>query len=102
MSRSIALEPERIGIGHAGLGVLRPERCHRARLVEPNECIELLRQRGMRVVAQELRLRPVDHTDEALQPRLQKTPSQCIVPPLREIEQKAWSACLMAQPLVAV
>src|SRR6478609_2895684 len=101
-SRIIGLEPEWICVWRARPGVLRPQRRHRARLAEPDEGVELLRQRSLRVVAHQLGLRPVYHPDKALQPRFQEPPPQRFVPPLCEVEQEAWDACVMTEPLVAV
>src|SRR3954470_13630004 len=61
--------PERIGLRHA-LPLLHRQRRHRAGLLEPNICIELVRQRSIEIVARKLGLRPIDHADGALQPRI--------------------------------
>src|SRR5438445_12733355 len=79
-SRNIGLQAERIGVGHAGLGVFGSERRRRRGLVEPDEGVELLRQRGIGVVAHQLGIGPVDNPYEPLQPGLQKASAECLVP----------------------
>src|SRR2546429_6585437 len=100
MSRSIALQSKRIGVGHAGLGVLGSKRRHCRSFVEPDKGIELLWQRRVGVVAHQLGVGPVDNTYEPLQPRLHEASPDCLI--AAEIEQEKGNIRVMADALVAV
>src|SRR5688500_1931876 len=57
-----SLQPERIGVRHAGRWRLAEGR-DRTRHLEPQKTVELLRQAGFEIVAQHLRLGPVNDAD---------------------------------------
>ena len=82
------LEPERIGIRHARFSVLRPQWNDGRGLIKPDKGVELLWQRSIRVVAQELGFGSVDDTDESFQTRLEEASSKSVIPPLPEVEQE--------------
>src|SRR3954447_10810035 len=63
---------EGIGIRHARAPMFGSEWYHGLCFVKPDTGIELLGQDGLAVVAPELCVGPVDHADEALQPRLRE------------------------------
>src|SRR3954467_4527921 len=63
---------EWIGIRHARAPMFGSEWYHGLCFVKPDIGIELLGQDGLAVVAPELCVGPVDHADEALQPRLRE------------------------------
>ena len=69
---------------------------------EPHICVELLRQRGIEIVAGELGLRVVDHADRALQARVSKTRAQLRRAPFPQVHQESVDAAVAAEPLVAV
>ena len=50
------------------LGRVAPERTYGGRLLEPDHCVELVRQMGVKIVAHTLALRPVYHADRTLEP----------------------------------
>ena len=60
----LGLQPERIGIRHAPPFVLRTQRRHSRCFVEPGKSVELLCQRRLGVVAHQLGLGAIDHTDK--------------------------------------
>src|SRR5215217_4888055 len=60
---------EWISIRHARAPMLGSKWCHGLCFVKPGVGAELLGQDGLAVVAPELCVGPVDHADEALQPR---------------------------------
>src|SRR4051812_24965263 len=62
------LKPERISVGKSRLRMLASERADCGRFIEPDERVELLRQRGVGVMTHQFGLGAIDHADEALQP----------------------------------
>src|SRR5579871_6192293 len=50
--------------------LLGADRVHGHGLIKPDVLIELTRQHGLEIVTLKLRLRPIDHSDGTLQPRL--------------------------------
>lgn len=65
-------ESERIGVRDADRAMLRSQGTNCVSLVEPQERVELLRQRSFRVVALQLGDRAVDNADETFQARLEQ------------------------------
>ena len=78
------------------------QRRNGACLVEPEISIELQRQRGVEIMARELCLGPVDHTDRAFEPRIHQAFAQVSRAAFLQIDQKASDAAVAAQALVTV
>src|SRR3954471_15493402 len=95
------LDTERVGLGRAELAVLA-ERRHGAGLLEPDIGVELVGQHGVEVVADALRVRPVDDPDCTLEARA----GECLAqfgPRLRApFGQRARDARVPEKALVAV
>src|SRR5438105_14989440 len=74
------LELERICLRQfARIPDARPfERLQRARLIQVNDGVELLRQAGFEIMAQTLCLRPVNDSDGALESFLAKKRDRCV------------------------
>ena len=70
------------------------------RFVEPHERVELLRQRGFRVVALQLGVWTVDDADEAFEARLEQATPETFVP--AEFEQAARRTCVVEETFIAV
>src|SRR3954453_6055787 len=70
------------------------------RLIEPQECIELLRQRRFGVMALQFGVRPVDDADEPFEARLEQATPEALVP--AKFKQAAWHTGIVELSLVAV
>lgn len=90
------LKSERIGVRTAGPPMFRPQARHRTGLIEPDEPVELLRQRGFGVMALEFGVRPVDHADETFEARLEQAAAKSFM--AAEFNQAALDARVMEQP----
>src|SRR5205823_2182066 len=64
--------------------------------------IELLRQRSVRIVAQELGIRPIDHANETFQPRFCKPLAQSLVTARPQVQKEAANAGIVTQAFIAV
>src|SRR5207253_10599830 len=96
------LQPEWIGFGGARPSMLRSQGGHGRRLVEPDKCIELLGQRGIRVMAQQFGIRPINDDNKSLKPRLQETMAKCHVLGGSQVQKEPRHAGIMAEALVTV
>src|SRR5437773_4303668 len=80
--------------------MFQAERCYRCRLVEPQEAVELLRQRSLGIVAHQFGLRPIDDADEAFE-ALPPERAHCGAV-ARQISQETLDAGIMELTFVAV
>src|SRR4051794_24196425 len=69
-------------------------------LIEPDEGIELLRQRDLSVMARQFRIRPVDDTDKSLESWLEESAAQRFMAP--QIEEKSRHMRVVAETLIAL
>src|SRR5438094_2652187 len=92
---------EGIGLRHPA-DALRVERAHGPGALEPAVLVELPRQHRLEVMAGELGLRPVDHADGALEPRLHELLAHLGVGTPRERQQERGHRRVAALALVAL
>src|SRR5437868_4179935 len=94
------LQRKRVGVRLTGSGMRGAQGCHRSCLIEPDESIELLRQRRLSVMTRQFRIGPVDDTDKSLESWLDESAAQRFVAP--QIEQESRHMRVVAQTFVAL